>query len=67
MNRRTFLGGSAMVGGAAGLMGPLQALGVRAANGAPRELTFGYGELVDKGDLTLPPDFNYVIISQQGG
>ena len=55
MDRRTFLRGSAIVGGAAGLMGPLQALGVRTAGGAPRALTVGYGDLVDKGDLMLPP------------
>ena len=66
MDRRTFLRGSAIVGGVAGLMGPLKALGVRTAGGAPRALAAGYGNLVDKGDLFLPPDFNYVIISQQG-
>jgi secreted PhoX family phosphatase len=66
MKRRAFLRGSAMIGGAAGLMGPLQALGVRTAGGAPRELTAGHGDLVDKGDLMLPRDFNYVIISRQG-
>jgi secreted PhoX family phosphatase len=65
MERRAFLRGSATIG-AAGLMGPLHALGVRTAGGAPRELTAGYGDLVDKGDLMLPPDFNYVVISRQG-
>jgi hypothetical protein len=52
MDRRTFLRGSAIVGGAVGLMGPLQALGVRTAS---RVQTAGYGDLVDKGDLMLPP------------
>lgn len=26
----------------------------------------GYGELVPKGDLLLPPEFNYQVISRQG-
>src|SRR5262245_16023151 len=66
MNRRGFLRGSTIIGGAAGLMGPLQALGVQTAWGASRQLTAGYGDLVDKGDLALPPDFNYIVISRQG-
>ena len=53
MDRRTFLRGSAIVEGAAGLMGPLKALGVRTASGAARALAAGYGGLVDKGDLFL--------------
>jgi uncharacterized protein len=66
MDRRTFLHRSAIGAGALGMMGPLQALGLRTAGGAPRALAAGYGDLVDKGDLMLPPDFNYVIISRQG-
>jgi len=45
--------------------GPLHALGARAAEGkAPSQAT-GYGSLVPKGDLRLPAEFNYQIISRQ--
>src|SRR5688572_4233630 len=64
MNRRTFLHGSAVFGGALAL-GPFQALSARAATGAPG-VSEGYGPLVDKGDLWLPAEFNYQIISRQG-
>lgn len=64
MKRRTFLKGSAVVGGTLAL-GPFQALGARRAAGAPA-ISPGYGPLVDKGDLWLPAEFNYQVISRQG-
>src|SRR4029434_1771613 len=65
MNRRSFLRRAAAFGGLAAL-GPLHALGQRVAMGAPLSPVLGYGPLVDKGDLWLPKDFNYQIISRQG-
>ncbi len=43
--------------------GPLGALASRAAGQASSE---GYGPLVDKGEIWLPADFNYKVISRQG-
>ena len=65
MNRRSFLRRAAAVGGLAA-MAPLQALGQRVALGLTPAPIKGYGPLVDKGDLWLPKDFNYQIISRQG-
>jgi secreted PhoX family phosphatase len=65
MNRRTFLRRAAAIGGFAAF-GPVHALGQRAAMGATPPPVQGYGPLVDKGDLWLPRDFNYQIISWQG-
>jgi uncharacterized protein len=65
MNRRHFLHRGALAGGAI-LLGPLQALGARAAAGQPPPRVTGYGPLVPKGDLFLPVEFNYQIISRQG-
>jgi secreted PhoX family phosphatase len=49
------------------LLGPLHALGVRAAQGQSPVRTTGYGPLVAKGpELALPPGFNYQVISRQG-
>jgi secreted PhoX family phosphatase len=64
MNRRNFLKGGTMLGGALAF-GPLQALSARVAAGGPAT-SEGYGPLVNKGDLWLPADFNYQIISVQG-
>jgi secreted PhoX family phosphatase len=64
MNRRNFLKGSTVLGGALAF-GPFQALSARVAAGAPGA-SASYGPLVDKGDLWLPADFNYQIISRQG-
>jgi secreted PhoX family phosphatase len=64
MNRRDFLKGSTVLGGALAF-GPLQALSARVARGAP-VASVGYGPLVNKGDLWLPAEFNYQIISRQG-
>ena len=52
--------------GRIGFLGPLHALGVRAAAGEQPVRVAGYGPLVLKGDLWLPAAFNYVIISRQG-
>jgi secreted PhoX family phosphatase len=65
MNRRSFLRRAAALGGLAAL-GPLHALGQRVAMGAPLSPVRGYGPLISKGDLWLPKDFNYQIISRQG-
>ena len=69
LNRRRFLRGSALAAAGIASMGPLHALGLRgigpqrarAAQPGP-----GYGPLVDKGDLWLPKEFRYEIISWQG-
>jgi uncharacterized protein len=66
MNRRTFLNRTAALGGLA-MMGPLHALGERAAYGETPPRVTGYGPLVPKGpELALPPEFNYQVISRQG-
>lgn len=65
MNRRSFLRHSMLFGSLAGLE-PLRALGERFAAGVPPASVRGYGPLVDKGDLWLPAEFNYEIISWQG-
>ncbi len=65
-DRRTLLRGSALLGGAAVMSGPLHALGMRAAAGAPPSASAGYGPLVDKGDLMLPKAFEYVVLDRQG-
>lgn len=66
MNRRRFLRQSILAGGGLAFMGPLHALGVRVAEGQPLIPAAPYGPLVPKGDLALPADFNYVVISRQG-
>lgn len=66
MNRRNFIKGSAVLGGALAALGPFQALSARRTLGAPLPPGQGYGPLVNKGDLWLPADFNYQIISVQG-
>jgi secreted PhoX family phosphatase len=66
VDRRTFLQRGAIVGGGLVAMGPLHALGARAAAGSPPPAVTGYGPLVDKGDLFLPAAFNYQVISRQG-
>jgi len=58
MNRRSFLQRGALAGGAL-FLGPLHALGARAAAGQPPASSPGYGPLVLKGDLWLPAEFNY--------
>ena len=66
MNRRNFIKGSAVFGGALAALGPFQALSARRVLGAAMTKSQGYGPLVNKGDLWLPMDFNYQIISVQG-
>lgn len=66
MNRRNFLKRSAVFGGALAALGPFQAVSARRALGAAIATSEGYGPLVNKGDLWLPIDFNYQIISVQG-
>jgi hypothetical protein len=65
IDRKTFLGQLGTLVGGYTLAGPLQALAARSALG--QKITGeGYGELVNKGDLWLPEDFDYIIISRQG-
>jgi secreted PhoX family phosphatase len=65
LHRRTFLRGVGILAGGVALSGPLEALAARVAAGAPVS-GVGYGPLVDKGDLFLPEDFVYRVISAQG-
>jgi secreted PhoX family phosphatase len=51
--------------GVAAFAGPLQAFAMRMAQGQP-VFSPGYGDLVDKGDLYLPPAFEYAIVQRQG-
>jgi len=46
-------------------LGPLSAYYAKSASGAVHA-TDGYGPLVNKGDLWLPADFNYQVLSRQG-
>ena len=64
MDRRMFL--RSTLAGAAMAVSPFQGLAARAAFGQPPASAPGYGPLVLKGDLWLPEDFNYQIISRQG-
>jgi secreted PhoX family phosphatase len=66
MNRRTFLRRSALLGGAFIGLGPFHGLAARAARGQPPSAAAGYGPLVPKGELALPAEFNYQVISRQG-
>ncbi|HEY9282213.1 MAG TPA: alkaline phosphatase PhoX [Pyrinomonadaceae bacterium] len=66
MDRRKFLQNSAIFGGALAAMGPFQALGARTLARLPLAQSPGYGPLVNKGDLWLPAEFNYQIVSVQG-
>jgi uncharacterized protein len=65
MDRRMFLTRSALVGGGIAFTSPFHALGLRAAQGRAARVP-GYGPLVPKGDLALPVEFNYQVISRQG-
>jgi secreted PhoX family phosphatase len=67
ISRKAFLGMGGMSAAALVLSGtPLGALGGRAARGEAPPSTLGYGKPVLKGDLWLPPQFNYQIVSRQG-
>ena len=68
ISRRVFLGltgASAAVLMAGGPLGRLQAQ-TEEKGGGPPSAAVGYGPLVPKGDLALPAEFNYQIISVQG-
>jgi secreted PhoX family phosphatase len=65
INRRDFLRGVAAMGGMSA-MGPIHALGLRVAMGFAPAPVKGYGPLINKGDLWLPREFNYQIVSRQG-
>jgi uncharacterized protein len=62
VSRRQFLRHAAAVAA----LGPLHALGQRVAMGQAPEPIQGYGPLINKGDLWLPEEFDYQIISMQG-
>jgi uncharacterized protein len=71
VTRRRFVQGSAAVGGALAMGGPLSALAAQTAQGKPKKVS-GYGPLQPTpeqttGDvyLELPPGFKYKIISRQ--
>jgi secreted PhoX family phosphatase len=71
LTRKTFVKGSAAVGGSVALSGPLSALAANAAQGASRRAV-GYGPLAparEQGSgleyLELPRGFKYKIISRQ--
>ena len=65
MSRRQFVGASAAAAGTLSATGALSAYYARDAAAQAREAA-GYGELVLKGELWLPPDFNYQVVSRQG-
>ncbi|MDQ3066541.1 MAG: PhoX family protein [Actinomycetota bacterium] len=65
IDRKTFLRRGAVAGGTLATMGPLSAYYAKSASGAPNAAT-GYGPLVNKGDLWLPVEFNYQVLSRQG-
>ena len=65
MDRRTFLQRGAVAGGTLAALGPLSAYYAKSASGAPVATT-GYGPLVNKGELWLPAEFNFQVISRQG-
>jgi secreted PhoX family phosphatase len=66
MDRRTFLARGAVLGGGLAFTGPFHALGVEAAQGRAPVRVAGYGALVPRGELALPPGFRYQVISRQG-
>ena len=65
IDRRTFLRRGAVAGGTLATLGPLSAYYAKSASGAPVATT-GYGPLVNKGDLWLPAEFDYQVLSRQG-
>jgi uncharacterized protein len=65
MDRRGFVRRAAILGGGVATLGPLSAYYARTAAGMPAA-SAGYGPLILKGDLWLPPGFWYQRISQQG-
>ena len=65
VSRRAFIARSGALAGGLVLSGHLIALSERIASGKPVS-SGGYGALVNKGDLWLPPGFNYSVISRSG-
>jgi uncharacterized protein len=65
MDRRAFLVRSAAVAGGLAIAGPFEAFRARVAAAQP-VASAGYGPLVDMGDLWLPEEFQYRIISRRG-
>ena len=66
MSRKEFVRRGAMLGGSLAVLGPLEAFYARTAAAGARQLAPGYGPLVLKGDLFLPAEFNYQVVSRQG-
>jgi uncharacterized protein len=66
LDRRTLLRRSLLAGGALAAASPLHALGANVADGKKPRRAPGYGALVNKGDLWLPEDFDYVVLQRQG-
>jgi len=66
MDRKGLLRRGALAGGGLAALGPLSAYYAKAAEGASVPASFGYGPLVNKGDLWLPAGFNYQLLSRQG-
>jgi uncharacterized protein len=65
ITRRDFLARGAIFGGALAAFGPFQALSGR-TSAQDFNPSVGYGPLENKGDLWLPAEFNYQVISVQG-
>ena len=63
ITRRSFVKRSGAVGGGLVAAGPLGALASRAVGQPGAD---GYGPLENKGDIWLPADFDYQVISRQG-
>ena len=63
ITRRSFVKRSGAVGGGLMAAGPLGAFSMRAG---AQTTSPGYGPLVNKGDLWLPAEFEYQVISRQG-
>jgi hypothetical protein len=66
LSRRRVLQAGVATAAAVAVAGPLHALGSQVALGARPSRNPGYGPLVNKGDLWLPAEFDYEVISVQG-
>ena len=66
VSRRSFLKYTGAAGGGLAAAGPLGMLSARTAGAAPPPAAGGYGPLVNKGELWLPAEFNYEVVSVQG-
>ena len=63
VSRRSFL---KYTGGGLAAAGPLGMLSARTAGAAPPPAAEGYGPLVNKGELSLPAEFNFQVVDRQG-